>query len=191
MSSIAFITNVDDNRQWLKAWIGLDPSEVDREFSVCEYVHKTKNALLVEDLQTDSRFPFEQGTSGIRFYFGLPIVCPEGFILGTLCVADQKPRTISQGYTECVIGSNSQDCLLHLLASIQNMKNRIAKIVKGIKLFLRNAKIEELYIDCHSSEIIQVLLNLINNTKDAVAKVQDEGFISRNLSLSITQVTSF
>ena len=39
--------------------------------------------------------PLVTGEPFIQFYAGHPIRSPEGFILGTFCLIDQKPRSLS------------------------------------------------------------------------------------------------
>ena len=54
--------------------------------------------LIVNDATKDERFSANDlvtGEPGIRFYAGTPLVNPEGLTLGSLCVIDRKPRTMS------------------------------------------------------------------------------------------------
>ena len=52
---------------------------------------------MVEDLSADPRFAANPGVIGpprFRFYAGAPVMDPEGFALGSLCVMDYKPRSL-------------------------------------------------------------------------------------------------
>lgn len=61
--------------------------------------------LIVTDAETDPRFaanPLVIGEPGIRFYAGVPLVTPEGHILGTLCAIDRRQRTLSAQQLEAL-----------------------------------------------------------------------------------------
>ncbi|RZJ72983.1 GAF domain-containing sensor histidine kinase [Flavobacterium sp.] len=96
-SPISIITLLDEQRQWFKSCIGLDITESPRETSFCGHVvaNPTEN-LIVEDVKDDIRFhdnPFvTEGVIGA--YAGIPIVNPEGFALGALCVIDDKAKKL-------------------------------------------------------------------------------------------------
>ena len=92
------VTFVDKARQWFKSEIGFGTQETGRSdgFCACAILHP--RTLIVEDTLLDARFsenPFVLGGPQIRFYAGAPIVAPNGHILGTVCVFDDKPRRLS------------------------------------------------------------------------------------------------
>jgi GAF domain-containing protein len=53
--------------------------------------------IVAEDVSKDSRFADDPFLieKGIRFYAGAPLRTSSGFVLGSLCVIDTKPRTFS------------------------------------------------------------------------------------------------
>lgn len=96
----ALITFVDEDRQWNKACVGLDQDAADREVSFCGHVvADPTEPLVVEDARDDERFhdnPMVTEEPGLRFYAGVPIVSPRGHALGTVCVMDREPNSLSQ-----------------------------------------------------------------------------------------------
>jgi two-component system, sensor histidine kinase len=80
------------------ACLGLGVSETPREFAFCHYALFSEEPLIVEDAQKDARFvenPLVVGEPYIRFYAGAPLIMPSGRILGTFCIIDEKPRSLS------------------------------------------------------------------------------------------------
>ena len=93
---ISLISFVTESRQWFKAVIGIDARETNRSAAFCSWAIYNADVLCVEDAVTDARFhdnALVTGDPNIRAYAGVPIESPDGFLLGTLCVIDDKPRS--------------------------------------------------------------------------------------------------
>lgn len=101
---IAIVGLIDAERQWYKAAVGIDATEVPREISFCSHAMlDSENLTLVNDACQDKRFansPVVLGEPHIRFYAGAPLTTPEGLVLGTLCVVDFHSRTLSEEQRE-------------------------------------------------------------------------------------------
>lgn len=96
---IALVSLIDNQRQWLKSTIGIDVTETSREDSFCQYtimgdgVFEVNNAL-ENEIFADN--PLVTGAPKIRFYAGAPLQDANGFNLGSLCVIDTKPKTLTE-----------------------------------------------------------------------------------------------
>ncbi|MDB5249402.1 MAG: histidine kinase [Segetibacter sp.] len=103
---ISLITLVDDKRQWFKSAYGFDMRETPKEYSFCNHAIKDPSTLMiVNDSRIDDRFrdnPLVTGESQFIFYAGMPLVSPKGHALGTLCVIDTKPKTLSLKQVEAL-----------------------------------------------------------------------------------------
>ncbi len=95
---MSMVTLVDADRQWFKSAVGSDLKETPRSISFCAHTLGTARTLIVKDAQQDPRFmdnPSVTGAPGIRFYAGAPIVEPGGHVLGTVCVIDTMPHSLT------------------------------------------------------------------------------------------------
>lgn len=95
----AFISLIDDKRQWFKSSIGLEATEMPRDISFCQHTIMEQEIFEVPDAQLNSTFrdnPLVTGVPYIRFYAGAPLTTPEGFNVGALCVIDQVPRKLDE-----------------------------------------------------------------------------------------------
>lgn len=96
---IALVSLVDARRQWFKANVGLaGVPEMPRQGGFCDQAIRGDSLMAVPDAQQDPRFtsnPLVTGEPGIRFYAGAPLRLADGATVGTLCVMDRQPRSLS------------------------------------------------------------------------------------------------
>lgn len=95
---IALVSLVDAERQWFKSRQGLNARETSRDISFCGHAIHGNDIFMVEDTLLDERFhdnPLVTEDPNIRFYAGFPLAVANGNKLGTLCLIDRKPRTLS------------------------------------------------------------------------------------------------
>ena len=94
---MALVSFIDDHRQWIKAKVGCDVSEAPRSESMCSVTIQGDGAMVIPDATVDARvrnFPSVQA-GVVRFYAGAPLVTPDGFKIGTLCINAPEPRGFS------------------------------------------------------------------------------------------------
>lgn len=104
---IAAVTLLDDHTQWLQGSFGLEVAFMPLELSFCQHaLHSPHHMTVIQDALNDPRVamhPMVLGEPGLRFYAGAPLVTPQGLVMGTVCVLDTKPRTLTpaQNQTLC------------------------------------------------------------------------------------------
>lgn len=105
---VALISLIDAERQWFKSNIGMPGvCETPRAVAFCAHTIGSDELLVVEDATQDPRFadyPAVTGKPGVRFYAGAPLRMPGGERIGTLCVVDHYPRTLTEWQRQTLSG---------------------------------------------------------------------------------------
>lgn len=99
-AKISLISLVTEDKQWFLSHHGLKERETTKDYSFCAHAINTpKKPFIVEDARKDERFhdnPLVTGEPNVIFYAGIPLVNENNAALGSLCVIDESPRTISE-----------------------------------------------------------------------------------------------
>jgi len=104
---IAAVNFIDEDRQWSKAVVGSNIRQTALDVSICAHALHYPDLFVVPDTHRDPRFydicPVTP-EPGLRFYAGVVLATEDGLPLGTVCVADTRPRSeaITQGQAKAL-----------------------------------------------------------------------------------------
>ncbi|GGL69540.1 histidine kinase dimerization/phosphoacceptor domain -containing protein [Wenxinia marina] len=145
---VALVSILDRNRQWFKAHHGTDLTETPLEQSICGHAVLGDGLLEIEDTAADPRTtdnPLCIGGDAFRFYAGAPIVDGSGLPVGTVCVLDQRPRTLSGAQQQALSDLADQAMRLIKLRSalsdaelvVQETNHRIKNSLQSVSAYVR------------------------------------------------------
>ncbi len=121
-TDVGLISFIDRERQWFKSAHGYPIENMPRQVSFCQHtLNKPQELLVVEDPLQDERFvnsPLVVYDPKVRFYAGAPLVSPDGNVLGTICVLDNKPHQLSDNQR----------------AALSNLSKQVMKFINARKL---------------------------------------------------------
>jgi hypothetical protein len=95
MAAVALVT---PDRWVAKSHQGLAEADIVRSQSFCDITLRQPGMLVVEDTTEDERFrnnTMVVHDPYVRFYAGQPLEAPGGDRIGTLCILDRAPRTLT------------------------------------------------------------------------------------------------
>ncbi|TZG31254.1 helix-turn-helix domain-containing protein [Agrobacterium sp. B1(2019)] len=102
---IAMFTLITEAEQWFKSRLGFDGVSTPRDWAFCNETLIANEFTILEDLSKRENLvdnPTLSEPYGFRFYAGAPVRDPLGFILGSICVIDVVPRTLSDPEREAM-----------------------------------------------------------------------------------------
>lgn len=180
---IALISLVDKDRQWFKAKIGLELSETPRRESFCTHTILEQEHLQVCDAKLDSRFAKSSLVTEephIRFYAGVPLITPNEYCIGALCVMGFTPYQLKAEQIESLRRLSHQvitqlELKQHIKAS-KISETRTKAIIDNMLLGL---------IVTNENGIIES----VNPMAEKVFFYKEEELIGKHLSLLIPQLT--
>ena len=87
-----------ESRRSLEAWVGIEATAAARDIALRAHTIQADGLFVVADTLDDDRFrehPLVVGEPRIRFCAGSPLVTRDGHAVGSLCVIDRLPRTLT------------------------------------------------------------------------------------------------
>jgi len=113
---VALISLMDKDRQWFKASFGSEAQEAPRGVTFCQYTILREELMEVGDATLDPRFcdlPTVTNDPGLRFYAGKSLKDHEGHALGTICVIDYQPRSLTSSQLRAleILGKEAENLL--------------------------------------------------------------------------------
>lgn len=170
---ISLVSLVDDKEVWFKSSHGIDLCSSDRGVSLCSYtINNEENTLVLENIKNDKRFKdstfLNAETNPFVFYAGVCLVDNQGYKLGTLCVIDNKPNTISSSQL------NSLKILAKQVVKLMELRkaNKVLREVQG-DLKKKNKELRS-FAGVVSHDMKMPLANIIITTDILKAKYSDE-----------------
>ena len=118
---IALISFIDAEKQWVKSRVGIEATQMPRADAFCNVTILDDQILEISDVLENENFrqnPFVVNDPQIRFYAGAPLIDPNGYRLGALCVMDMVRRKLTDEQLEA-LRTLAEDVIAHLVVRKQ------------------------------------------------------------------------
>jgi GAF domain-containing protein len=122
---IALVSFVKSDEVFFKANVGMEgTTHVPRGISLCSLAILEPEPTIFENAPEEPCLlsnPLVAGEFGLKFYAGAPIITPDGYHIGTVCVVDKKPREFAEKDEELLV-KFSQTIMNALLERKENLE---------------------------------------------------------------------
>lgn len=126
---VALITLLDENFETLKVKSGVNLGLMPKGMSFCKFGITQPGVYVIPDTGSDPRFsksPLMEADPEIRFYAGVPLTLSNGIKVGTLCLFDLKPNTLTEVQRQALVMLGRQvTFLMELEVSRKQLQRQI------------------------------------------------------------------
>ena len=155
---LGYVNIVTEKHRWIKACYGLSVvvAEAPRSSSACQWTVCQPDVVVVPDMTEDPRFrdlPYVAGPPHLRFYSAAPLINPQGYALGTVCVGDFEPHHLRPEQVEALRRLARQ-----AVGQLELRRQVIALRNAEQALSEQNRRVEELLLSILPSSIAEELL---------------------------------
>lgn len=153
---VAVIGLLDENdRQWFKAKVGLDATQVPRHKTFCNRLIDHPDAVLViADTHDDpivGNHPELMVNSAIRFYMGAPLLTADRQVIGSLCVVDFEPKQVSTAQKEAMAALARQ--VMQLL-ELRHRNREIRELLSERAVQMRELSNYQVLLEQHNRQLL-------------------------------------
>ena len=156
---VAVINFIDHERQWFKARVGMPLTGIPRSVGPCSRTLTHDDLFIIPDMQADKVFAEDpvMKEHKIGFYAGMPLLTPDAYAIGTLCVLDFQPRELSTEQQEAMRALARQVVSqLELRRNLESLRENIRRREAAEKA---RGKAEQRLIQSHKLEMLGNLAN--------------------------------
>ena len=175
-SSIAYISLLDDKKQYILSQSSSILSTINVEDSVCQYTIKENQYLEIEDARIDRRtkdLPIIH-EENIAFYGGVPLTNNANIKIGALCVMDTEPKQLNESQIEILTLLGKQ-----IMSTLDEQRSLI-KLIKKINSNFKPTVCSDL--SCLHSELGHLQTEVVRQHK--VINTQKQDLEASNKALS-------
>ncbi|WP_010232155.1 GAF domain-containing sensor histidine kinase [Gillisia marina] len=166
----AFISIIDKNHVWLKSKTGIDIDEIQRKNAFAQLTLESEEKQFCINYSDDPKI-FDEAQkhyhNQYKFYTGVPLKNPQGYVIGVLSVLDTKERELKKYQIEGLHALANQ-CMKLFEFAKQNKKFSIVQK----KLKQKYQELEK-FASVVSHDIKSPLANIISLTE--LLKVENQG----------------
>lgn len=169
---IALVTLLGEKTQWFKSHHGTELEETDRNIAFCNHaINDGDGILMVTDAREDERFsdnPLVTGETNVVFYAGVPLINPEGYALGTLCVIGHQQSELNASQLTALRTLGKQALILMEM----RLKTRMLE-QQNLELARKNAALQE-FARRAVHDIKNPLTSIILNSQALTYRLRDK-----------------
>lgn len=174
---VALITLIDADRQWFKSKYGADVGETPRVGAFCNYTIQHDVLMEIYDTLEDETFKdnIYVTTQNIRFYAGAPLITPDGYRLGSLCVLDVVPHKLT---------AEQKDALQTLASEVMSRFNLHKEKIKLEESLSQHQEFHDLFDsspDIHCIMDRDFIVKRINRSVETVLGYDPEEIIGKSI----------